>query len=156
MKKKSRPGPTPLEAAIVVQLATALPSVELPAQQRERMRRRVMQSIPDSLPAGTTTVRAADGEWNAVSPLVKVKVLRVDARAGNQTVLVRAEPGGSMPRHQHRHDEEFIVLEGECRIGNLRLRAGDAHFAPAGSWHDEITTDTGVLVLVRGEYPAHA
>ena len=61
-----------------------------------------------------------------------------------------------MPPHRHRHDEEFIVLEGECRIGNLQLRAGDAHFAPAGSWHDEITTDTGVLVLIRGEYPAPA
>ncbi len=156
MKKKSRPGSAPAEAALFAQLATALPSVELPAQQRERMRQRLMESGCGRLPAGTTTVRAAGGEWIALSPLVKLKVLRVDARAGNQTVLVRAEPGGSMPRHQHRHDEEFIVLEGECRIGKLHLRAGDAHFAPAGSWHDEITTDTGVLVLVRGEYPAPA
>ena len=153
MKKNSRPGPAPAEAALFAQLATALPSVEVPAQQRERMRQRLMESVAD-LPAGTTTVRAAGGEWIALSPLVKLKVLRVDARAGNQTVMVRAEPGGSMPRHQHRHDEEFIVLEGECRIGKLHLRAGDAHFAPAGSWHEEITTDTGVLVLVRGEYPA--
>jgi quercetin dioxygenase-like cupin family protein len=153
MKKNSRPGPAPAEAALFAQLATALPSVEVPARQRERMRQRLMESVAD-LPAGTTTVRAAGGEWIALSALVKLKVLRVDARAGNQTVMVRAEPGGSMPRHQHRHDEEFIVLEGECRIGKLHLRAGDAHFAPAGSWHDEITTDTGVLVLVRGEYPA--
>ena len=156
MKKKSRPGSTPLEAALFAQLATALPSVELPAHQRERLRHRLMDLVADGVPAGATTVRAAGGEWIALSPLVKLKVLRVDARAGNQTVLVRAEPGGSMPRHQHRHDEEFIVLEGECRIGKLHLRAGDAHFAPAGSWHEEITTDTGVLVLVRGEYPAPA
>jgi quercetin dioxygenase-like cupin family protein len=156
MNKESTPGPAPAEDALFAQLATALPSVELPTQQRERMRQRLMESVADGQPARTTTVRADDSEWIALSPLVKLKVLRVDARAGNQTVLVRAEPGGSMPRHQHRHDEEFIVLEGECRIGKLHLRAGDAHFAPAGSWHEEITTDTGVLVLVRGEYPAPA
>jgi len=153
MKKKSASPSAPMEAALFAQLATALPSRELPGQQRERMRQRVMQSIAGAA-RDTTTVRAAGGEWIALSPLVKVKVLRIDARAGNQTVMVRAEPGGSLPRHQHRHDEEFIVLEGECRIGSLHLRAGDATFAPAGSWHDEITTDTGVLVLCRGEYPA--
>jgi len=153
MKRKSGTPSVPEEAALFAQLATALPSHELPGQQRERMRRRVMQSIASGS-AGATTVRADSSAWIALTPLVRVKVLRVDAHAGNQTVLVRAEPGGSLPRHQHRHDEEFIVLEGECRIGNLQLRAGDATFAPAGSWHDEITTDTGVLVLVRGEYPA--
>ena len=154
MKKKSGSPSAPVEAALFAQLASALPSRALPVQLRERMRQRVMQSIANGAAAGPTTVRAAGGEWIALSPLVKVKVLRVDASAGNQTVLVRAEPGGSLPRHQHRHDEEFIVLEGECRIGNLHLRAGDATFAPAGSWHDEVTTDTGVLVLCRGEYPA--
>jgi len=154
MKRNSTGGSAPIETALFARLAAALPSHELPGEQRERMRRRVMQSIASGPSSDTTTVRADGGEWIALSPLVKVKVLRVDALAGNQTVLVRAEPGGSLPRHQHRHDEEFIVLEGECRIGNLQLHAGDATFAPAGSWHDEITTDTGVLVLCRGEYPA--
>ena len=156
MKKKSRPGSNPVEAALFAQLATALPPLELSEHQREHMRRRVMASVADAVLTGMTTVHAAGGEWIALSPLVKIKVLRVDARAGNQTVMVRAEPGGSMPPHRHRRDEEFIVLEGECRIGDLQLRAGDAHFAPAGSWHDEITTETGVLVLIRGEYPAPA
>jgi quercetin dioxygenase-like cupin family protein len=68
--------------------------------------------------------------------------------------LVRALPGASLPRHRHSQEEEFIVLEGECYIGTHHLRAGDAHFAAAGSWHDDVTTRTGVLVLIRGEYPA--
>ena len=156
MKKKSGSTSIPAEAALFAQLAAALPHLELPGQQRERMRHRVMRSAGGSLSTGTTTMFATGGEWIAVSPLVKLKVLRVDASAGNQTVMVRAEAGGSMPRHRHRHDEEFIVLEGECYIGDLHLRAGDAHFAPAGSWHEKITTDTGVLVLIRGEYPAAA
>jgi quercetin dioxygenase-like cupin family protein len=103
-----------------------------------------------------STLRAAEGEWRTVSPLVEIRVLRVDSIAGNQTVLIRVAPGGVMPRHQHAQDEEFIVLEGECRIGTLQLRAGDAHFARAGSWHEDITTSAGVLVLLRGEYPAPA
>ena len=144
-----------LETALFTKLAAALPTHELSAQQHERMRQRVMRSVAGK-PAGTTTVHASGGEWVALTPLVMMKVLRIDAQAGNQTVMVRALPGGRLPRHRHSHDEEFIVLEGECRIGNLELRAGDAHFAAAGSWHDEITTDTGVLVLVRGEYPAPA
>ena len=101
-------------------------------------------------------VRAEGAEWIALSPLVKFRRLRVDVEAGSQTILVRAEPGGFIPRHRHGQDEEFIVLEGECHIGGHHLRAGDAHFASAGSWHDDITTQTGVLVLVRGEYHATA
>jgi quercetin dioxygenase-like cupin family protein len=155
MNKKTAPGSTPLETALFARLATALPAHDLPGQQRELMRQRVMRSVSGQ-PAGTTTVHASGGEWVALTPLVMMKVLRIDAQAGNQTVMVRARAGGRLPRHRHGHDEEFIVLEGECRIGNLHLRAGDAHFAAAGSWHDEITTDTGVLVLVRGEYPAPA
>ena len=151
--KKTAPASAPLESALFAQLATAIPPLDLPSQQRDRMRQRILQSVADETPAGTKTVRYAGGDWVALSPLVMMKVLRVDAHAGNQTVMVRAQPGGKLPGHRHGHDEEFIVLEGECRIGNLQLRAGDAHFAPAGSWHDEITTDTGVLVLVRGEYP---
>jgi hypothetical protein len=27
------------------------------------------------------------------------------------------------------------------------------HIAAAGSWHDTVTTEGGVVVLLRGEYP---
>jgi quercetin dioxygenase-like cupin family protein len=140
------------------QLASALKPTEVPNAQRSRMRDRIGEFVAAQVPAGMTTLRAADGEWRTVNPLVEIKVLRVDPVAGNRTILIRVAPGGIMPRHRHSQDEEFIVLEGECRIGVVRLAAGDAHFASAGSWHDDITTDTGVLVLLRGEYPppAHA
>jgi quercetin dioxygenase-like cupin family protein len=66
---------------------------------------------------------------------------------------MRVAPGGVIPRHQHTQEEEFVVLEGECHIGAHRLCAGDAHIASAGSWHEDITTQQGVLVLLRGEFP---
>ena len=138
------------------QLASALEPAEASDAQRSRMRARIGELVAAQVLAGMTTLRAADGEWRAVNPLVEIKVLRVDPVAGNRTALIRVAPGGMMPRHRHSQDEEFIVLEGECRIGALRLVAGDAHFASAGSWHDDITTETGVLVLLRGEYPAPA
>ena len=138
------------------QLARALSPTGVSNAQRLRMRNRIGELVPAQLPAGMSTLRAAEGEWRTVWPLVEVRVLRADPGAGSQTVLIRVAPGGVMPRHQHTQDEEFIVLEGECRIGALQLSAGDAHFARAGSWHEDITTNAGVLVLLRGEYPAPA
>jgi quercetin dioxygenase-like cupin family protein len=142
--------------ALFARLALDLRPCPPDARQRERLRARIQDAVAVSAPPGMTTLRHSEGTWQFLNPLVEFKVLRVDAVAGNQTVLLRAHRGAVLPRHRHSREEEFIVLEGECRIGDLRLEAGDAHFSPAGSWHDDITTDTGVLVLVRGEYPAPA
>ncbi|HET9862112.1 MAG TPA: cupin domain-containing protein [Steroidobacteraceae bacterium] len=137
-------------------IAAAVAGSAMSPEARERVWTRIRARVASPEPEGTTTARADGAEWTALTPLVKLRRLRVDAEAGYQTVLVRAEPGGCIPRHRHTKDEEFIVLEGECYIGNHHLRAGDAHFASAGSWHEDITTKTGVLVLVRGEYKAPA
>jgi quercetin dioxygenase-like cupin family protein len=144
------------DSTVFARLAAALQTMEISEAQRSRMRLRIRELAASQPPAGTITLRATQDEWQALSPLVRLKVLRVDTVAGNQTVLIRADPGGVLPRHRHSQDEEFIVLEGECRIGKLRLAAGDAHFAVAGSLHEDITTETGVLVLLRGEYPLAA
>jgi quercetin dioxygenase-like cupin family protein len=144
------------DSEVFRELASALKPAEISEAQRLRMRGRIGELVAQQLPHGISTLRAAEGEWTEMGPLAKRKVLRVDPVAGNQTVLIRAAPGGILPRHRHSQDEEFIVLEGSCRIGDLLLVAGDAHFASAGSWHEDITTDTGVLVLLRGEYPAPA
>jgi quercetin dioxygenase-like cupin family protein len=136
--------------------AGALRPLPLSEEQRDRLRARIRAIPSEAVPAGMTTLRSSDGEWLPLNPLVEIKVLRVDAAAGNQTLLIRAEAGAVLPGHRHSRDEEFIVLEGQCRIGTQVLEAGDAHFTAAGSWHDDVTTDTGVLVLVRGEYPAPA
>ena len=98
-------------------------------------------------------MRAEAVEWIELWPGLQARVLHVDEQAGRQTVLLRMQPGGEIPRHRHTQDEEFIVLEGECCIGAHRLTAGDFHTAAAGSWHERTTTQTGVLALLRGEYP---
>lgn len=140
--------------AMFERVALALQPRELSAAQRERMRLRVLAKVHDEPPAGTSTVRAGTVTWRQLGCGAEVLMLQHDERSGLQTVLLRVKPGGEIPRHRHIKDEEFIVLEGECRIGAHRLRAGDFHKATAGSWHDRTTTDTGVLVMLRGEYPA--
>jgi quercetin dioxygenase-like cupin family protein len=134
-------------------LALALRPVELSASQRSLLRARVLQRVLTEAPAGAQTLRTEAVEWIDLWPGLQARVLRVDEQAGRQTVLLRMQPGGEIPPHRHTQEEEFIVLEGECCIGADRLTAGDFHTAEAGSWHERTTTQTGVLALVRGEYP---
>jgi len=153
MSDPSEDGPYAAPAEVFEKIASALEPTEVSQARRQAMRSKIRALVLPRPPTGTTTLRAAEGEWLAISPLAQMKLLRVDAVNGTHTILIRAAPGGILPRHLHSKDEEFIVLEGECRIGAQRLVAGDAHFASAGSWHEDITTETGVLVLLRGEHP---
>ena len=82
------------DSRVFARLATALQATEISEAQRSRMRLRIRELVASQPPAGTTTLRATEDEWQTLSPLVRVKVLRVDTVAGNQTVLIRAAPGG--------------------------------------------------------------
>lgn len=141
---------------LLEKLAEGLNPAKLDADARARMWRKVSRAVALPAPEGTETFRADAQDWIELNPLVKCRRLRVDPEGGSQTVLIRALPGACLPGHRHSKEELFIVLEGECHIGTHPLRAGDIHFAGAGSWHDDITTRTGVVVLIRGEYPAPA
>jgi quercetin dioxygenase-like cupin family protein len=126
---------------------------ELGAEQRERLRRRMLEQAREQAPEGTCTLRADEAVWIQIAPFVEVRELRRDEVSGTHTSLMRMHPGGVVPAHRHAREEEFIILEGECQIGTHKLVAGDVHIAAAGSWHEPVTTRTGVLVLLRGEYP---
>ncbi|HEV8334180.1 MAG TPA: cupin domain-containing protein [Steroidobacteraceae bacterium] len=134
-------------------IAAGLRPAELGSQQRERLRRRVLEQAREQSPEGTRTLRADEGAWIEIAPFVEVRELRRDEVSGTHTSLMRMRPGGVVPAHRHAREEEFIVLEGECQIGTHKLVAGDVHIAAAGSWHEPVTTRSGVLVLLRGEYP---
>ena len=134
-------------------LASGVQTVELGIAQRERMRRRALQQARAQPPEGTRTLRASQGGWMQICAFVEVLELLRDEREGVHTSLMRIRPGGVIPAHRHQSAEECTVLEGECQIGTHRLVAGDVHVAAAGSWHEAFTTHSGVLVLLRGEYP---
>ena len=134
-------------------LMRALKPAELSAEQRDRLRGAVMQRARDTAPEGTTILRADARAWIEIAPLVQVRELRRDPGSGSHISLMRVRPGGIVPAHRHTQEEEFVILEGECHIGAHRLCVGDTHIADAGSWHGDVTTQSGVLVLIRGEYP---
>lgn len=140
--------------SVFAALAEAVASVELGEDQRARLRRRIIEQIAAAPPpSGTETFRSQGEGWLTSSEFIELKLLRIDKAAGTQELLVRFRPGVEVPAHSHLKEEQMIIIEGECCIGEHPLRAGDVHIAPAGSWHPAITTKTGTLLLLRCEYP---
>src|SRR5262245_4588812 len=73
------------------QVAASIAPSGMPAEVRERVWARIRARVGSLEPAGTMTARADGAEWIALSPLVRIRRLRVNVEAGNQTILVRAE-----------------------------------------------------------------
>jgi len=139
----------PLDEEALIALTEAVPPAELSAQQRASMRARVMERIADVPPADTETIRGSQLAWREAWPKVWVKVLRADVAADVQITLMRFEPGGRIPGHAHRSDEECYVIEGEVLVGSHLVRAGDFHVAHAGGTHPDLFSGSGALVMLR-------
>jgi quercetin dioxygenase-like cupin family protein len=139
-------------------LLNSIEPAELPADRSEAIKQRLMQRVGASAAAqppdanGLVTIRAGEGVWQPVMPKVSMKVLLCE---GNSlTYLLRLEPGARIPPHDHPQTEECIVLEGEARIGDVVVHAGDYHAAPAGRPHGMLASDHGALLFLRGEVPS--
>lgn len=134
-------------------LALAQPPRTPPTSAREKLLARVAgESRAASTAAGALdllVVRAGEGAWVETSdPGVFIKQLFVDHEHDTYTTLVRMSPGARVPAHRHRGVEQCLVLEGDLRsVANI-LVAGDFNCAPAGSIHDELTTERGALLLI--------
>ena len=140
-------------------LLDSLEPAALPSDRSEAIKQRLMHRVTTAAAAAPrsdanelVTIRAGEGNWQAVMPKVSMKVL---LREGNSlTYLLRLEPGARIPPHDHPQTEECIVLEGEARIGDLVVHAGDYHAAPAGRPHGLLASDCGALLFLRGEVPS--
>jgi quercetin dioxygenase-like cupin family protein len=149
-----QPLPDPVQDALLEAIEPAFPS----PSQVHAMKRRLMDRVAADQPApkedttGLITVKADEGEWKPFLPKVAIKVLRRDA--DTLTYLLRLEPGAALLPHEHPQDEECIVLAGEARIGDLTVRPGDYHCAPAGRPHGVIRSETGATLFLRGAIPS--
>jgi quercetin dioxygenase-like cupin family protein len=144
-----------LEQRVFSALGESLTPAALPPDLHARLRHRILQAAAPA-PEGTTTWRLRDAGWFSPAPHVEMKQLRLDEAAGTQEMLIRLAPGVRVPEHSHRKEEQMIILEGECHVGDHLLKQGDVHVAPPGSWHPAITTQRGVLLLLRCEHPLPA
>lgn len=93
--------------------------------------------------------RSQEGAWEETGVEgVRVKRLLMDEARNQFTALVRMAPGSSYPRHVHNSAEECLVLEGDIRMGDHVLRAGDYQYAPSDSLHGVQSTEGGCLLLI--------
>jgi quercetin dioxygenase-like cupin family protein len=89
----------------------------------------------------------------ASSPLdfkgVSMKVLQQVEKTGGVTVLLRMEPGSSIPEHSHTHaDETLFVLEGDFVEAGVSYGPGSFFAGRAGTPHGPQGTAKGCVVLV--------
>ena len=142
----------PDEEAVFQGIAESLTPLDPPADRATELRDRVLARVgrdASGSPRDLLTVRASEGEWTLVAPLVETKLLFVDRTAQTRSYLVRLGAGAKIDPHQHHAAEECFVLEGELRIGDLCLRAGDYHVAPPNVPHGGASSPTGALLYIR-------
>jgi anti-sigma factor ChrR (cupin superfamily) len=138
-------------------LAMAAPEVSPPTGAREKFLARLAEEArPDTsrelLQQAESnpflTIRATEGKWVQASESLSIKQLFVDEAKGTVTSLYKLAPGGQLPVHRHLGVEECYVLEGDCRINDQVLYAGDYTCAMKGSVHQTVYTETGTLLLI--------
>lgn len=152
---------------VVAALARALAPVTPDPGTRETLLRRVasrgetatgaspmrgpvlQESVHEAQRAALVIKRASEASWERIAiPGITLRTLFVDEENNHFTALVRMAPGTSYPRHIHRGPEECLVLEGDLRVGDTVLHAGDYQRAPAGTEHGVQSTEHGCLLLI--------
>jgi hypothetical protein len=94
--------------------------------------------------SGAEVLRSREGEWvPSPDPGVSYRFLH-----GKKTVLVRMDPGSRCSSHEHRFNENCLVLEGTVEDGDMKLSAGDYLFMPAGTLHSQSYSETGCLLMI--------
>lgn len=75
-----------------------------------------------------------------------MKMLLEDKESGLMTMLMKWEPGTSLPLHEHVRIEQTFVLEGSLADDEGEVTAGNFVWRPQGSKH-VATSPKGALIL---------
>jgi len=142
----------PLDADILAAIGAA----QAPADAAQdaavgRVRSRLMQRIAAVATPQHVSVPAGDTGWHRFLPGIERKVLY--ERDGVMSYLLKLAPRAVLPAHRHPMDEECVVLQGTLRVGELVLPAGSFHLAHRELPHDDITTEEGAVIYLRGSAP---
>jgi quercetin dioxygenase-like cupin family protein len=99
-------------------------------------------------------VRAAEMPWESARfPGCESKTLFFDPATGMATVLMRMEPGATLPDHEHALVEQTYVLEGrlvdkEGPDAGLSVGPGEFVWRPAGSRHSAWCPEGGLMIAI--------
>jgi anti-sigma factor ChrR (cupin superfamily) len=74
------------------------------------------------------------------------KMLWEDPDGLHKAILMRYEPGATIPRHRHVGDEQIFVLQGSVSDDTGTCTAGNYARRPPGCVHS-VRSETGALVL---------
>ncbi len=155
MRKTKNAAPSVLPDDVMLEMLMAVLPIAPPGERAAALRQALLAQIgrPDRAPAAAGAaesmriVRAGAGTWIDFASNVAMKVLHDDGET--RSWLARFQPGGRIPSHWQSGDEEAIVLDGWCRVGDEVLHQGDYQMVPKGSLHGEITSPDGCLIFVR-------
>ncbi len=130
----------------------------LSEQKTTRMRSHLMQKIREQKAfddKNLIVVHKSDDGWIEALPGAQIKILRGEISIPNSLLsyLVRLEPKFTLAGHEHPFDEEILMLEGDLMLGDIKLTAGDFHFAATGTRHGDVSTLNGCLAYMRGALP---
>jgi quercetin dioxygenase-like cupin family protein len=137
-----------IAARLAMLLAEGRPSPSVKERLMASVRAKGRDGFSEFEP-GIHVLRQDAGRWRQLPwPGVTTKLLHADRTTGFATHLLKLEPGAKYPSHHHAGVEQCLVLEGQVRIGDLLLQAGDFEKADAGTIHHVVTTDAGCLLLI--------
>lgn len=93
------------------------------------------------------TIREADEDWRQLAEgVVEKRLWQADGRLSR---FVRLAAGSHYRPGGYRGECEFMVVAGEAFFGDILLRQEEWHLAPAGTQHDEISSDCGATYFVH-------
>lgn len=122
-------------------LAAAAP-VAPPTGLKERLLHQIGQA--EDAAVGMEIVRAdSDGFLQTPMPGVQIRYLK-----GKNTFLVKMAPKSHLPAHDHKYNEQCLMLEGSVSGDGQTAYAGDFVFMPAGSSHKPLYSEEGCLFLI--------
>lgn len=99
------------------------------------------------------TIHCDELPWLPLAPRVYVKIIKLVPETGAFSVMIRAEPGATLPKHQHLESAEIFILKGSGNHPQTgAFRPGDYVSERKGAIHDELPFDeeTELLMICAG------
>lgn len=116
------------------------------SQKHIRERKMELGKREDTI-GGSTYVKPRDMDWTPSQfEGIDMKVLYQDKAKGEMTVLLRWQPGSSLPFHKHPEIEQTYVIEGSFYDHDGICRAGEFVWRKPLSKH-ETHSDEGCIIL---------